>query len=921
MNKKVCIFLMVAALLLGTAIRVVHYKWDMYDSDEAIVGLMAMHILSGENFPVFNYGYPKLGSLEAYVTAVMFKLFGVSILSHRLAILIFAVIYSLAMYFLSVRLFKSKKIGLLTLCFTLVCPSFLCFWNFAARAVYIESLCLGTLIFILVHQIIWGNEKRPVFFLMLGLLGGLSWWTGGLVLYYILTAAIFFFMKDKLILFRRRFWILVCGFFVGSSPFWIHQLRTGFESMLFYSPEQSKFSIHVLTGFVKYGLPFVLSIGPCTIPEGFLCKLSFAMEAVFFAALLGLAWAYRSGLFSMMKFSISGTKGPELIFCFVIVVTLIFSFSRYAGGNYRVLLPLYTAIPMLFAFLIISLEKRTKFAAYLAAGIVVFFSLYSTLCYSVEAFRQGESRRDRQGLPPVGEFVQYLMDIEVKRCYADGNLALKMAIASKGEIVCAGPHNWRYLPYEEIVNAEPKPIYIIRQRGANRFTKILMSLCSFDTEQWGEFAIFRNFERPRENLVELSPEKWKATASRNVSSAGFACDRNIFTKWDPGRSQRAGEYFELDLGEICKLRKLIIIIDSFGKRNHLEKIEFPLGFDLELSQDGKTWKKVFHLPEYGAVGSLFWSDCRPFWKAFDGRMELFLPEVIETRYIKLILTNDHHVHKWTIDEIFVYSAGENEGDRKDSHEAVLDFLMKQEIEKVYADYWLSSWIHFASKEKIEYIPPYSPSRYPVWYEADRLVDFAQDTAFIVEGENAPALEEILNLSGIIYSRKEIGKYLICYDLMPETDDKGVRLSTDNWSAVTSNSGTDARNAFDGDPATRWGTGAAQKPGMFYELDLGRSYILRKVNFSLGEFAHDYPRGYRIEVSADRESWERLEKEDGWREEFFWSATHLLKYHEPGIDFRCKPTSARFIRVSLTGHDDRFDWSVAEINVLGRKDRF
>ncbi len=66
-----------------------------------------------------------------------------------------------------------------------------------------------------------------------------------------------------------------------------------------------------------------------------------------------------------------------------------------------------------------------------------------------------------------------------------------------------------------------------------------------------------------------------------------------------------------------------------------------------------------------------------------------------------------------------------------------------------------------------------------------------------------------------------------------------------------------------------------------------------------------------------ERWERLE-EEGWGGEFFWSGTHLLKYHEPGIDFRCKPGLARFIRVSLTGYDGRFDWSIAEITVWVEK---
>ena len=46
------------------------------ESDEAVVGLMAKHISEGRELPVFYYGQPYLGSLEAFLVAGSFKLFG-----------------------------------------------------------------------------------------------------------------------------------------------------------------------------------------------------------------------------------------------------------------------------------------------------------------------------------------------------------------------------------------------------------------------------------------------------------------------------------------------------------------------------------------------------------------------------------------------------------------------------------------------------------------------------------------------------------------------------------------------------------------------------------------------------------------------------------------------------------------------------
>jgi len=48
------------------------------DSDEAIVGLRAKHILEGASLPVFYYGQHYMGSLEPLCVALAFEIFGVS---------------------------------------------------------------------------------------------------------------------------------------------------------------------------------------------------------------------------------------------------------------------------------------------------------------------------------------------------------------------------------------------------------------------------------------------------------------------------------------------------------------------------------------------------------------------------------------------------------------------------------------------------------------------------------------------------------------------------------------------------------------------------------------------------------------------------------------------------------------------------
>src|SRR5689334_1498833 len=71
-------------LLLALVIRVwlIIYTRGFIDADEALVGVQAQHILQGER-PVYYYGQPYMGSLEAYLLAGMFALVGSSVWALR----------------------------------------------------------------------------------------------------------------------------------------------------------------------------------------------------------------------------------------------------------------------------------------------------------------------------------------------------------------------------------------------------------------------------------------------------------------------------------------------------------------------------------------------------------------------------------------------------------------------------------------------------------------------------------------------------------------------------------------------------------------------------------------------------------------------------------------------------------------------
>jgi glucosylceramidase len=104
---------------------------------------------------------------------------------------------------------------------------------------------------------------------------------------------------------------------------------------------------------------------------------------------------------------------------------------------------------------------------------------------------------------------------------------------------------------------------------------------------------------------------------------------------------------------------------------------------------------------------------------------------------------------------------------------------------------------------------------------------------------------------------------------------------------------------DDDGSTRWTSGAAQAPGQYVQLDLGRRTAFRQVALDSGDNLGDYGRGWRLSVSNDGTHWSDVASGAG---------TGQLT----GVDLH-RTTSARYLRVTQTGTAGNW-WSLADIRL-------
>jgi glucose/arabinose dehydrogenase/mono/diheme cytochrome c family protein len=109
-------------------------------------------------------------------------------------------------------------------------------------------------------------------------------------------------------------------------------------------------------------------------------------------------------------------------------------------------------------------------------------------------------------------------------------------------------------------------------------------------------------------------------------------------------------------------------------------------------------------------------------------------------------------------------------------------------------------------------------------------------------------------------------------------------------------------AVDGQANSRWDTKAAQVPGMWLRIELPTPTKLGGLLLDSRGSARDYPRGYKVTLSDDGETWTEAVATG--------AGTHPLT-----AIYLDMPT-ATYIKIEQTGKAPRLYWSIHELDILG-----
>ncbi len=509
-------------IALAVILRIILTALNMPEanSDEGTMGLEAMHIAFQGEHPVFLYGQDYMGVLEAYIAAFFFHLFGVSVFTLRIGMLLMFTLFMVSMYFLTSLLY-TKKLALLTLALLgFGAASDVLIQQLRAVGGAIETLLFGSLVLLLASWLALTSKQtttpriqrwRLIAYGAWGLAAGLGIWVHLLVAPFVLAGSLIllFFCYREMLSWAPI--LLLFGLLIGALPFILYNIHaplahnTIVETLGIHngSIESSQPIPHLfrkqviattlwtlpiatgltpvcsLTDLPYYGSPTARTL-PCVIVHGTWSLGYLVLFTIASLLAIGALWK----LWLMRKAQARSWSQEErhaviihfarLMILFASGLTLLLYFisplSALKPVSTRYLVGLLIAVPAIlwplwigFENLKPSLRKSTRLLMAFKKGILVLISL-AILSGTVATFTSlptvATDNQQQQAL------ISNLLHIDATRVWVEYWTCFRMMFQSQERIICAIPYGLiaqgsdRYYPYYAIVNADPHAVHM-----------------------------------------------------------------------------------------------------------------------------------------------------------------------------------------------------------------------------------------------------------------------------------------------------------------------------------------------------------------------------------------------------------------------------------------------------------------------------
>ena len=504
-----------------------------FNADEAVVALMGRHILQGAR-PVFFYGQAYQGSLDAWLAAAGFAVFGEQVWVIRLvqSVLYLGTLATTA--WLGKVIFRRWVVGALAALLLAIPTVNVTLYTSVSLGGYGEALLLGNLILLCAFGMTRRDTHaaRAGLWLVWGFLSGLGVWAFGLTLIYTIASGLYILAwlgRSRGEVGRRApAWVglALVGALLGAAPLWgfarqhglallLQELGGGAIAGVEGAPYLARVGQHTLN-LLLLGSTAIFGLRPPWGVEWLALPLLPLVLAFWLATLAHAARSLRRpGPQRAEKWALAGV-GLVLLAVFVLT-----PFGADPSGRYFV--PLAIPLALFAADGVLGLRPRFGRWVYLAPALILAANLWGTL-QSAAAFPPGLTT---QFYAPTridhrydAELIEFLSAQGETRGYTTYWVAYPLAFLSQEALIFTPrlpyhldfrytPRDDRYAPYRQLVTEAARTAYItarhprLDEHLRARFTALGIM---WQEAAIGDYRVFYRLSRPvQPDELQIAP--------------------------------------------------------------------------------------------------------------------------------------------------------------------------------------------------------------------------------------------------------------------------------------------------------------------------------------------------------------------------------------------------------------------------------
>jgi hypothetical protein len=241
------------------------------------------------------------------------------------------------------------------------------------------------------------------------------------------------------------------------------------------------------------------------------------------------------------------------------------------------------------------------------------------------------------------------------------------------------------------------------------------------------------------------------------------------------------------------------------------------------------------------------------------------------------------------------------------HSELLQWLSSEQVSVVQTPYWISYRLAFETGERVRPVMIGEPFQIRIPEYESALIRSATGIIppFVLPPRYGEKVAEGLGRLGYTFKIVVKSGYLVLYDVSQRIPDLHP-VETSRLSGYASLHNESSYAAVDGDVATRWGSGTPQAKKMSFEVHLKDPQVVHALEYDLGQWGTDYPRGLRIECRSLEGDLSLLFSEEDYEKSRVLMPKEGLLYQ-----FDSEKVCSEVVLTQL-GDDPVFDWSIAEL---------